>query len=41
MPLGVVHALEAVEVAHDEAERLVRAAGTLELGVEHLLEAAG
>ena len=36
----VVHALEAVEVADDQAERLVRAPGALELGVEHVLEAA-
>ena len=36
----VVHALEAVEVADDQAERLVGAAGALELDVEDLLEAA-
>ena len=40
VPVGVVHALEAVEVADDQAERLVGAAGALELEVEHVLEAA-
>ena len=37
---GVVHPLEAVEVAHDQAERLVAAPRALELGVEDVLEAA-
>ena len=36
----VVHALEAVEVADDQAERLVGAPGALQLDVEGLLEAA-
>ena len=36
----VVDPLEAVEVADDQAERLVGAAGALELDVEHVLEAA-
>jgi hypothetical protein len=40
VPVGVVHALEAVEVADDQAEWLVGAAGALELEVEDLLEAA-
>ena len=37
--VDVVHALEAVEVADDQAERLVGPAGAFELGVEDLLEA--